>query len=213
MCYNKKVSFSLYAKKREVFMSKEMDYIIEEEIEETEGSEEMSNEVIKGSSAKKEGVKRISEVLQFLTKELGCNFPKKFAEMLYEESNSKESFTLTKDHARGIIDDWRVWEEYVNPADMDKYIRHKLEVFCKIHCGVTYGFNRGEATAKSYIGTYAEVIKQIPENKYVIIHSTGMISVDGKMQEVDENDPRARHTSLRRRKKGNSGYGAVIHHY
>ncbi len=182
-----------------------------ERIEDIEEAEEM-NEVTRGSNAKKEGIKRITEVLQFLTKELGCTFPNKFAEKLYEESNSKESFTLTKDHARGIIDDWKVWKEYVNPADMDKYICHKVEVFCKIHCGVTYGFNRGEATAKSYIGTYAEVVKTIPENKYVIIHSTGMISVDGKMQEVDEHDPRARHTSLRR-KKGYQGNGSVNYHY
>lgn len=173
--------------------------------------EEIKEAAIKGSVQKKEGIKQITHVLEYISSVLGCEFPKNFAEHLYTQYSTKESFTLNTNHARGIIDDWRLWEPYVAPEDMCKYICHKLEVFCKIHCGVTYGSNHGELTAKSYIGTYARVVNPIPENTYCIIHSTGLVAINGKNCEVDENDPRAKHTSLRKKK---SAYpGSVTHFY
>ncbi len=178
-----------------MYRENEWDFIDKEETAEEEVVE------ARGSVQRKDGIKRIKEILNFISDEVGCDFPNNFATKLYDQSNSKESFSLNKNHALGIIEDWRIWEPFVLHSDVSRYIKHKLEVFCRIHCGVTYGFNRGEATAKSFVGNHATVVETIPDNMYTIIHSSGLVSLNGVTCPVDSNDPRAAFTSRRKPKK------------
>lgn len=166
--------------------------LMEEELQNTNENDN------RATVQKKEATKKIRDILAYISKEVGCEFPKGFEKHLYQESIGREFFRLNKCHANGIIDDWKIWAPFVLEEDAGRYIAHKLEVLCKIHCGVTYGYVNGEATSKSYIGNYATVVKEVPANMYTIIHSSGLVSLDGRVCPVDPKDPRAAFTNLRK---------------
>lgn len=158
------------------------------------------------SSHKKEAIKRIKDILAYISVELNCEFPKDLAIKLYNCSTGKENFVLNQNHARGIVDDWRFWEPYVNSNDCAQYVAHKLEVLCRIHCGVTYGFERGEATQKSFIGNFAEITSKIPDNMYTIINSSGLVALNGKICAVYKDDPRAAVAGSKIKKKSHESW-------
>ena len=163
---------------------KEKDFWEEETMDEMAKSEEKAN---RRSEEKKEAVKRIQDILDHITKQTGVEFDSKFASQLYRTIN-KETFTLNMKHANAIIAEWGIWKEYVDESSAKEYISHKLEVFCRIHCGVTYGYNHGEATAKSYIGNHAKLLRTPPENMYTLLHSNGSVSLNGRSYPVPDND-------------------------
>lgn len=178
------------------------DFMEEEIMHEDEiGNEKASRK----AQEKKEEIKKIQSILDHISEKTGATFQLKFAEMLYRLIN-KETFTLHIKHANAIIAEWEIWKEYVDEESVSEYIAHKLEVFCRIHCGVTYGHEYGEATSKSYIGNYAKLIKEPPANMYAIIHSNGSVSLNGRSYPVPANDALSRAEKIANTKRSNTYY-------
>lgn len=133
---------------------------------------------LKLKELRKHCINRISKCLEYAVRAYDCEFPKGFAEKLYDISYEKKMPSPKVVDA--IVAEWKIWEPYVYGQSFNKFMQLELERIFKNQVATTFSSKK----LKGYIGNKAIVLKEPPKGLITTIFASGKLIKNGTEEPI-----------------------------